>query len=38
MSEFKSWFMVYKYQPHIVFQLLCLERVCNRTLKLQLQG
>jgi hypothetical protein len=36
MSEFKSWLMVYKYQPHTFFQLLCLEWVYNHTLELQL--
>jgi 6-phosphogluconolactonase (cycloisomerase 2 family) len=27
MSEFKSWLMVYRYQPQTIFKLLCLEQV-----------
>ncbi len=36
MKGFISWLMVYKYQPHTIFWLLCLRRACNYTLKLRL--
>jgi hypothetical protein len=29
MNKFRNWFMVYKYQPQTIFQLLCLEQGCN---------
>jgi hypothetical protein len=38
MRRFRTWFMVYKYQPHIISWLPCLGQACNHTSKLQLQG
>jgi hypothetical protein len=37
-NGFKSWLMVYTYQPHFFLKLLCSKWVCNHISKLWLQG